>query len=174
MCKSFSVNIDQMLAYVLSQNKTVYEAEIDAINELVDFLRFNSYYYQQLLDKQPLNVDKNIRNTSVYNPLNGFVAAITPFNFTAIGGNLASAPLLFGNSVFWKPSDSSILSNYLFYEILLEANLPDNILNFTPMDPLQFSKTVLNHKDLGAILFTGSSSVFDNIYKTTGANIGKY
>ena len=166
---------DQMMAYtIVSQNKTVYEAEIDAINELVDFLRFNSHYYQQLLDKQPLNVDKNIRNTSVYNPLNGFVAAITPFNFTAIGGNLASAPLLFGNSVFWKPSDNSILSNYLFYEILLEANLPDNILNFVPMDPLQFSNTVLNHKDLGAILFTGSSSVFDNIYKKTGANVKKY
>jgi 1-pyrroline-5-carboxylate dehydrogenase len=166
---------DQMLAYtIVSQNKTVYEAEIDAICELADFLRFNSYYYQQLLDKQPLNSDCNVINTSKYNPLNGFVASITPFNFTAIGGNLASAPLLFGNSVFWKPSDSSILSNYLFYEILLEANLPDNILNFVPMDPRHFSNTVLNNKDLGAILFTGSSSVFDNIYKKVGNNVSKY
>lgn len=166
---------DQMLAYtIVSQNKTIYEAEIDAICELVDFLRFNVHYYQQLLDKQPLNVDSKIINTSKYYPLNGFVSSITPFNFTAIGGNLATAPLLFGNSVFWKPSNYSVLSNYLFYEIMLEANLPDNILNFVPMDPVEYSKTILSHKDLGALLFTGSSQVFDNIYKKVGKNIDNY
>ena len=164
-----------MLAYtIVSQNKTVYEAEIDAICELVDFLRFNVYYYQQILDKQPVNVDGNILNKSTYNPLSGFVASITPFNFTAIGGNLASVPLLFGNSVFWKPSNNSVLSNYLFYEILLEANLPENILNFVPMNPLEYSYNVLNHKDLNTLLFTGSSKVFNNIYKTVGSNIDKY
>ena len=165
---------DKMIAYTMvSQNKTPYEAEIDSICELVDFLRFNAYYYSQILDKQPISL-KDVKNTSTYNPLNGFVASITPFNFTAIGGNLASAPLLFGNSVFWKPSNSSVLSNYLFYEILLEANLPDNILNFVPMDHHDFSRTIFNHKELAALLFTGSSSVFDDIYKTIGKNISNY
>ena len=165
---------DEMLAStIVSQNKTIYEAEIDAICELVDFLNFNVHYYQTILDKQPINTQEHI-NISEYNPLNGFVAAITPFNFTAIGGNLASLPLLFGNSVFWKPSDSSILSNYLFYEIMLEANMPEYILNFTPMEPKEFSNIVTNHQDLAAILFTGSSDVFDNIYLNVSKNIFKY
>ena len=108
---------NKMLAYtILGQNKNIYEAEIDAICELVDFLRFNVYYTEQILNKQPIQTS-GIENISEYNSLNGFVASITPFNFTAIGGNLASAPLLFGNSVLWKPSDNAILSNYLFYEM---------------------------------------------------------
>ena len=100
---------NHMIAYTMvGQNKNVFEAELDAVCELVDFLRFNVAYAENILQKQPIQTD-SIRNVSEYNSLNGFVAAITPFNFTAIGGNLASAPLLFGNSVVWKPSSSSIL-----------------------------------------------------------------
>ena len=102
-----------------------------------------------------------IKNFSEYNSLNGFVAAITPFNFTA--GNLATAPLLFGNTVLWKPSHNSILSNHLFYEIMLEAGLPEGILNFCP-EGVEFLDLVSKRNDLGALLFTGSSQVFDNIH----------
>lgn len=155
---------DHMLAYTIAgQNKTVYEAEIDAVCELADFLRFNVFYADTIMNKQPISVP-GTTNLSEYNPLNGFVASITPFNFTAIGGNLASAPLLFGNSVLWKPSDGAILSNYLFYQIMLEAGLPEGVLTFCPMNPYRFMPALNARKDLGAILFTGSSTVFDDIY----------
>lgn len=161
---------DTMLAYTIAgQNKTIYEAEIDAICELVDFLRFNVAYAEQIILKQPIQTSF-IRNVSEYNSLNGFVASITPFNFTAIGGNLASAPLLFGNSVIWKPSQHAILSNHLFYEIMIEAGLPNGVLNFCPMEAEPFFKSVSSSNDLGALLFTGSSTVFDkmnrDIYST--------
>lgn len=160
-----------MLAYTMvGQNKNIYEAEIDAVCELVDFLRFNVAYAEAINEKQPIQVT-NINNISEYNSLNGFVAAITPFNFTAIGGNLASAPLLFGNSVLWKPSPSAILSNHLFYEIMLEAGLPEGVLNFCPMDGKEFLDCVVERRDLGALLFTGSSSVFDEINKRVYSDI---
>ena len=167
---------DTMLAYtILSQNKTVYEAEIDAICELVDFIKFNVSYAERILKKQPVNTHTHImKNISEYNSLNGFVTAITPFNFTAIAGNLASAPLLFGNSVLWKPSDSAILSNYLFYEIMLEAGLPEGVLNFCPMEPNNFLNNIVKQEDLAGILFTGSSSVFDDIYTKIGTNIKNF
>ena len=159
-----------MLAYtIVGQNKTVYEAEIDAICELVDFIRFNVHYTEKILQKQPIQTDAH--NKSEYNSLNGFVSAITPFNFTAIAGNLASAPLLFGNSVLWKPSDNAILSNYLFYEIMLEAGLPEGVLNFCPMEPNNFLNSIVERDDLAGILFTGSSAVFDDIYTRVGNNI---
>ena len=159
-----------MLAYtIVGQNKTVYEAEIDAICELVDFIRFNVNYTEKILEKQPIQTDAH--NKSEYNSLNGFVSAITPFNFTAIAGNLASAPLLFGNSVLWKPSDNAILSNYLFYEIMLEAGLPEGVLNFCPMEPNNFLNSIVERDDLAGILFTGSSAVFDDIYTRIGNNI---
>jgi len=165
---------EKMLAYtIISQGKNIYEAELDAICELVDFLKFNVYYYNKILDKQPISFPET-NNTSLYNPLNGFVASITPFNFTAIGGNLSSSPLLFGNSVLWKPSDYSILSNYLFYEILIEAGLPKEILNFSPCAPTTFLDTIISRPDLSSILFTGSSDVFDNIYQEIGNNIKNY
>ncbi len=166
---------DKMLAYTIAgQNKSIYEAEIDAICELSDFLRFNVYYYNQIIKKQPISPEgEDVVNISEYNPLNGFTAAITPFNFTAIGGNLATAPLLFGNSVLWKPSDNAILSNYLFYQIMLEAGLPQGVLNFCPMEPENFFNSVNNQKDLGGLLFTGSSHVFDDIYYGIGRNIQK-
>jgi 1-pyrroline-5-carboxylate dehydrogenase len=160
----------KMLAYtIVGQNKNIYEAEIDAICELVDFLRFNVAYADNIMTKQPLQTT-DIKNISEYNALNGFVAAITPFNFTAIGGNLASAPLLFGNSVIWKPSDNAILSNHLFYQIMLEAGLPEGVLNFCPMNPKKFLSEITIQKDLSAVLFTGSSTVFDNIYERVSKN----
>ena len=156
---------DTMLAYTIAgQNKTIYEAEIDAICELVDFLRFNVAYAEHIISKQPIQTSF-IRNVSEYNSLNGFVASITPFNFTAIGGNLASAPLLFGNSVIWKPSTHAILSNHLFYEIMIEAGLPKGVLNFCPMEAEPFFEGVSSRSDLAALLFTGSSTVFDKINK---------
>ena len=162
---------DKMLAYtILGQNKTIYEAELDAICELVDFLRFNIYYAEQIINKQPISIGDH-KNISEYNNLNGFVASITPFNFTAIGGNLATAPLFFGNSVLWKPSDNAILSNHLFYEIMLEAGLPKGVLNFCPMEPSEFLNNIYGHPELAAVLFTGSSKVLDNIYEKTGENI---
>jgi 1-pyrroline-5-carboxylate dehydrogenase len=165
---------DKMLAYtILGQNKTIYEAELDAICELVDFLRFNVYYTELIFSKQPKQTSFH-NNISTYNPLNGFVASITPFNFTAIGANLASAPLLFGNSVLWKPSNNSILSNHLFYEIMLEAGLPHGVLNFCPMEPDLFLNNIINNSELSAILFTGSSQVLDNIYKNIGTNIESF
>ena len=165
---------DKMLAYtILSQNKTLYEAELDSICELVDFLRFNVHYADLITKKQPIQT-KGITNLSEYNSLNGFVASITPFNFTAIGGNLATAPLLFGNSVLWKPSDNSVLPNYLFYEIMLEAGLPKDILNFSPMEPYTFLECITREKDLASVLFTGSSQVMDNIYFSIGKNIKTY
>ena len=165
---------DKMLAYtIISQNKTLYEAEIDAICELHDFLKYNIIYYEQLMNKQPLSVD-GYDNISEYNPLNGFISSITPFNFTAIGGNLASLPMLMGNIVYWKPSDNSILSNYLFYEILLEANMPEYAINFVPSDAELFSQTIMSNKNLGALLFTGSTTVFENLNEKCFKNFKNY
>ena len=174
---------DRMMAYtILGQNKTPFEAEIDSICELVDFLRFNVDYVYQIQKKQPISqvMEKygkkkyQIRNSSEYLPLNGFIASITPFNFTAIGGNLALTPLMLGNSVFWKPSDNAILSNYLIYQILEECGLPPGILNFTPQDPEIFLDKVIKNADLGGILFTGSSQVFNDIYRKVGENMNHY
>ena len=166
---------NQMLAYtIVGQNKNIYEAEIDAICELADFLRFNVQYAEEIITKQPLNsLSFDHTNNSEYNSLNGYVASITPFNFTAIGANLASAPLLFGNSVLWKPSDSSILSNYLFYEIMLEAGLPEGVLNFCPMEPEKFLN-VIKKPELASILFTGCSEVLEDIFIDIYKDIRKF
>jgi len=170
---------DKMMAYtILGQNKTPYEAEVDSICELVDFLRFNVSYIYELNKKQPITSLKEnsftINNSSQYLPLNGFIASITPFNFTAIGGNLALTPLMLGNCVYWKPSPNAILSNYLIYKILEECGLPEGILNFVPYNGPEFLNLVTKRKDLGGILFTGSSQVFDNIYQEIGKNIAEY
>jgi 1-pyrroline-5-carboxylate dehydrogenase len=166
---------NQMLAATIyNQNKTIYEAEIDAICELVDFLRFNVYYCQEILKKQPISPEPGIQNISEYKPLNGFICSVTPFNFTAIGGNLATLPILFGNVVYWKPSEKSLLSNLLFYNILKEAGLPDGVVNFVPMDGEKFINTVTNHIDFGGLLYTGSSNVFDGILKKTYQNMCRY
>ena len=162
-----------MASTIIGQGKNYYQAEIDAISELSDFLRFNVYYHQQLQNEQPFNSD-NAKNRSRWIGLNGFVASITPFNFTAIGGNLATAPILMGNPVLWKPSPYSILSNYYFYEVLLEAGMPSEIVNFIPSDPNLFMNEILKSKYFSGLAFTGSSEVFDNILKKVYLNIDNY
>lgn len=165
---------EQMLAYtILGQGKSLYEAEIDSICELSDFLVFNQNYAREITNRQPISTP-GIKNTSRYNPLHGFVASITPFNFTAIGGNLASVPTLFGNSVIWKPSDKSILSNYLFYNIMLEAGMPKEAIAFCPCDPALFNKKILASPHLGSLLFTGSSIVFQSLCHDIYSNIKHY
>ena len=160
-------------ATIVSQNKTPYEAEIDAICELADFLRFNVDYVTQIYQKQPISPD-GYSNISQYQPLNGFIAAITPFNFTAIAGNLATSPLMLGNKVIWKPSDNAVLSNYLVWEILVESGMPPEICDFVPMNGEKFFSYIKEDKNLSAITFTGSSQVFNGIYKEIGNNIEKY
>lgn len=147
-----------MAATMVGQGKNFKEAELDAIAETVDFLRFNIQYASQIYQKQPIGDN----NYSQYLPLLGRVAAITPFNFTAIAANLSTAPLYFGNSVFWKPSEKSLLSNYLFYEICLEAGIPAETLNFVLMKPDNYINEVIRNK-CGGILFTGSTNAFINI-----------
>ena len=157
---------DMMAATMVNQGKNCYEAEIDCIQELCDFIRFNVQYTLNILQNQPISPHSNITNYSQYIPLQGFFASITPFNFTAIAGNLASAPLLFGNINYWKPSEKSLLSNRLFYDILLEANLPPEVLSFCVSEPKNFVNQCLEN-DIGAILYTGSSSVFKEINHKT-------
>ena len=154
---------------MIGQSKNIFQAEIDAACEFIDFLRFNVAYLTEIYNEHPVNGEGKSNNLE-YRSLEGFVYAITPFNFTAIGGNLASAPLLFGNSVLWKPSNNAILSNHLFYQIMLEAGLPEGVLNFCPMNPKKFLSEITDQKDLSAVLFTGSSTVFDNIYERISKN----
>ena len=154
---------DMMAATMVNQGKNMYEAEIDCVQELCDFLRFNVQYAEEIRAEQPLSPDADsILNSSQYLPLMGCTTAITPFNFTAIAGNLATAPLLFGNINFWKPSNKSLLSNKLILDILLEANMPPEMLNFCVMEPNDFVEETKN-STVGAVLFTGSSQVFENI-----------
>ena len=142
------------MAYtILGQGKSHHEAEIDAICELGDFWNFNVDYFKSIVEKQPFS-PFGYSNESVYNPLHGFVAAITPFNFTAIGGNLATVPLFFKNVTIWKPSSNAVLSNYLVYKIMLEAGMPEEAIAFTPCDPILFSNEILSSPDLGGVLFT--------------------
>lgn len=162
-------------ATMLGQAKTVIQAEIDAACELADFLRFNAHFLAELLQYQPISPDsKSVRNTFRYRPLDGFVVAISPFNFTAIGGNLASAPTLMGNAVVWKPSDSAILSNYLIYEILLEAGIPDDVISFVPAQGIVFGDTINSQPDLAGINFTGSVATFKHLWKQVANNLDLY
>ena len=160
-------------ATILGQNKTPYEAELDIICELADFIRFNVDYVQQIYKKQPISPE-GTKNISQYHPLNGFVAAVTPFNFSAIAGNMVTSALMLGNSVIWKPSDNAVLSNFMIWEILVESGMPPEICNFIPMEPNEFMSEIKNSNKLGGITFTGSSEVFENIYENVGKNIRKY
>jgi 1-pyrroline-5-carboxylate dehydrogenase len=160
-------------ATMLGQSKNVYQAEIDSACELIDFLRFNAYYYQQLQKEQPLSV-AGVSNRLEYRPLEGFIVAITPFNFTAIGGNLAAAPAMLGNTVVWKPSDTQVLSAYYTMKLFQEAGLPPGVINFVPADGPEFGETILSHPDLAGVHFTGSTGTFQQIWQTVGKNIDKY
>jgi 1-pyrroline-5-carboxylate dehydrogenase len=160
-------------ATMLGQSKTAFQAEIDSACELIDFWRFNVQFAQELYEEQPL-ADKAAWNQLDYRPLEGFVYAITPFNFTAIGGNLPTAPALMGNTVVWKPASSAMLSAYSIYALLEEAGLPPGVINFVSGDPVMISETVLSHRDLAGVHFTGSTGVFNSMWKTIGASMSRY
>lgn len=156
---------------MVGQGKSLYEAEIDSICELVDFLKFNNGYAEEIMNRQYISTDDELNYSEIIG-LNGFVAAITPFNFTAIGSNLVSAPLLMGTPVVWKPSEYALLSNYTYYNILMENNIPPEIVSFAPMNPERFMDVVSKQHNLAGIAFTGSSQVFNNIYDKIGQEIG--
>jgi 1-pyrroline-5-carboxylate dehydrogenase len=158
---------------MLGQSKTVFQAEIDAACELIDFWRFNPAYAQELYDEQPLSTSA-MWNQLDYRPLEGFVYAVTPFNFTSIGGNLPTAPALMGNTVIWKPASSAMLSAYYIMKLLEEAGLPPGVINFVPGDPAEISNKLLGHRELAGVHFTGSTGVFNSMWKTIGANMGQY
>jgi 1-pyrroline-5-carboxylate dehydrogenase len=160
-------------ATMLGQGKTVYQAEIDSACELIDFLTFNVHFMHQIYNEQP-NSSNGMWNRLEYMPLEGFVLAITPFNFTAIGGNLPTAPAMMGNTVLWKPASTSILSCYFVMELLKEAGLPDGVINFIPGRGSVIGGMVLPHENLAGIHFTGSTEVFGHIWKTIGENIRTY
>jgi 1-pyrroline-5-carboxylate dehydrogenase len=160
-------------ATMLGQSKTAFQAEIDAASELVDFWRFNVSFAQELLSEQP-DSSHSVWNQMEYRPLEGFVYAVSPFNFTAIGGNLAGAPALMGNTVVWKPASSSMLSAYYVMRLLETAGLPPGVINFVPGDAVQISNVLLDHPDLAGIHFTGSTGVFNSMWQRVGQNLGKY
>ncbi|HEX9249944.1 MAG TPA: L-glutamate gamma-semialdehyde dehydrogenase [Gemmatimonadaceae bacterium] len=160
-------------ATMLGQSKTAFQAEIDAACELIDFWRFNPHYAQSLYDEQPLS-DRTMWNQLDYRPLEGFVYAVTPFNFTSIAGNLPTAPALMGNTVVWKPASSAMLSAYYIMKLLEEAGLPPGVINFVPGDPALISDRLLAHRDLAGVHFTGSTAVFNNMWKTIGASMSRY
>ncbi|XHO03518.1 1-pyrroline-5-carboxylate dehydrogenase 1 [Ralstonia syzygii] len=158
---------------MLGQSKTAYQAEIDSACELIDFLRFNVAFAAKLREEQPVSSSGN-RNTLDYRPLEGFVYAVSPFNFTAIGGNLATAPALMGNTVIWKPAATAALSNFLFMELLEAAGLPAGVINFLPGEPQTISDALLASPGLAGIHFTGSTAVFDQLWLQTAKNLSAY
>ncbi|KAF7630968.1 Multifunctional fusion protein [Meloidogyne graminicola] len=160
-------------ATMLGQAKTIQQAEIDSACELVDFLRFNAYFAFEVCKYQPIST-KIYSDRLIYRGLEGFVAAIAPFNFTAIGGNLATAPALMGNVVLWKPSDTAVLSNYIAYEALLEAGIPSGVISFLPSDGPTFGNTICSNHHLTGINFTGSMPTFLSLYNSVANNMGKY
>jgi 1-pyrroline-5-carboxylate dehydrogenase len=159
---------------VLGQSKTAFQAEIDAACELIDFWRFNVHYAKQILAEQPIANSPGVWNRTDHRPLEGFVYAITPFNFTAIAGNLPTAPALMGNTVLWKPSPTQQLAASLTMELLVEAGMPPGVINMLPGDGLAVSEVALTHPDLAGIHFTGSTPTFQKIWATVGANIAGY
>jgi 1-pyrroline-5-carboxylate dehydrogenase len=158
---------------MLNQSKTAHQSEIDAVCETIDFLRFNAHFAEQIYDNQPAN-SPGMWNRMDYRPLEGFVYTVTPFNFTSIGGNLSSAPALMGNSVIWKPASSTVFSNYYIFKLFEAAGLPPGVINFVPGNAATVSGALLSHPDLAGIHFTGSTEVFQTMWKTVGDNITKY
>lgn len=162
---------DMLAATMLGQGKNVFQAEIDAVAELADFFRFNVKYAQELYQQQPTELAPGVWNRAEYRPLEGFVYAVTPFNFTAIAGNLVGAPALMGNTVVWKPSATAALSNYVLLNILEEAGLPAGVVNFVPGEPVETTRTVLEARDFAALHFTGSTGVFKDLYAKISTNV---
>jgi len=162
-------------ATMLGQSKTVHQAEIDAAAELIDFWRFNPFYAQELYGEQPISpAGSGAWNQLDYRPLEGFVYAVTPFNFTSIAGNLPTAPALMGNTVVWKPASSAMLSAYYLMRVLEAAGLPPGVINLVSGDAAAISAVALAHRDLAGVHFTGSTSVFNNMWQTIGASMSRY
>ncbi|QOS60014.1 L-glutamate gamma-semialdehyde dehydrogenase [Thermobifida fusca] len=161
-------------ATMLGQSKTVIQAEIDAVCELADFWRFNVHFARQILAEQPLVHAPGTWNRTDHRPLEGFVYAITPFNFTAIAGNLPTAPALMGNVVVWKPSPTQTLAACLTMELLEAAGLPPGVINLVTGDGVALSEVALTHPDLAGIHFTGSTRTFQYLWRTVGENIARY
>lgn len=158
---------------MLGQSKNIYQAEIDSVCETVDFLRYNASFATKVYKKQPKS-DFNQVNKMEYRALEGFVLAISPFNFTAIASNLNMSPVLMGNTTLWKPATTSILSNYYLMKIFMEAGLPDGVINFIPAKGSVIGKTVLASEDLAGIHFTGSNGTFNSLWRGVGENLSKY
>lgn len=160
-------------ATMLGQSKNAYQAEIDSACELIDFLRFNVHYADEIYRQQP-NSSPGVWNHMEYRPLEGFIFALTPFNFTAIAGNLPTSAALMGNTVVWKPAYTQILSAKVIMEVLQEAGLPNGVVNLIYVDGPVAGDVIFNHPDFAGIHFTGSTGVFQTIWKTIGINIHKY
>jgi 1-pyrroline-5-carboxylate dehydrogenase len=160
-------------ATMLGQSKTAFQAEIDSACELIDFLRFNVHFAERIYREQP-DSSAGVWNRMDHRPLEGFIYAITPFNFTAIGGNLPTAPALMGNAVVWKPASSAMLSNWHFFKLLEEAGLPPGVVNFLPGNAVEVSETLLADRRLAGIHFTGSTAVFQSLWKTVATNLDRY
>jgi 1-pyrroline-5-carboxylate dehydrogenase len=160
-------------ATMLGQSKVAFQAEIDSAAEMADFWRFNPHFAQQLYAEQPMSTHA-AWNRLDYRPLEGFVFAVTPFNFTAIAGNLPAAPALMGNTVIWKPASSAMLSGYYVLRLLERAGLPPGVINFVPGDAAQISNILLDSSDLAGIHFTGSTAVFNGMWRKVGENAGRY
>ena len=164
----------QMLAAtMLGQSKNAFQAEIDSTCELIDFLRFNVHFLSEIYKQQPISAP-GMHNRLEWRPLEGFVLAVTPFNFTAIGGNLPTSAAMCGNVVVWKPANTQIYSAQLFMRILKEAGLPDGVINLIYVDGPTIGKVCFSHRDFAGVHFTGSTGVFNNMWKTIGENMGMY
>ncbi len=161
-------------ATMLGQSKTVFQAEIDSACELIDFFKFNAHFLNQIIGEQPMYSPSPTWNRCEYRGLEGFIFAITPFNFTSIAGNLPSAPALMGNTALWKPSHSAVYSGYYLMKLFEEAGLPAGVINFIPGPSQEVGPTAMNRADLAGIHFTGSTGVFQHLWKSVGDNIHKY
>ncbi len=161
-------------ATMLGQSKTAWQAEIDSACELIDFWRFNAHFAKQIVSEQPIANSRGVWNRMDHRPLEGFVYAVTPFNFTAIAGNLPTAPALMGNTVIWKPAATQTLAAHLLMELLEEAGLPPGVLNMLPGHGQETSAVALHHPDLAGIHFTGSTGTFQHLWSEVGAHIGSY
>ncbi len=160
-------------ACMLCQSKTVFQAEIDSACELIDFFRFNSYYMTEIYQEQPSSTGATY-NRMEYRPLEGFVFAVTPFNFASIAGNLPSSPALMGNVVLWKPASSAVYTAYWIMKLFQEAGVPDGVINFIPGSGGKVGQPALTNSNLAGVHFTGSTAVFHNMWKTIVENIMSY
>ncbi len=158
---------------MLGQSKNAFQSEIDAACEIVDFFRFGAHFADRIFEQQPIS-DRGVWNRMEYRPLEGFVYAVSPFNFTAIGANLAGTPAMVGCGVLWKPSKHAVLSGYYTYKLLEEAGLPPGVINFVPGNPVDITEAAMHHADFAGLHFTGSTAVFQSLWNTVGRNIATY